>query len=70
MSHTITAAPDRAATLRSLPGRIFDALVRVGERLPMVRALDALNGQSDQDLARAGTTREAEIRRILGARFY
>ena len=46
--------------------RFWDAIVRLAENSPRMRALNALNAMSDEDLAARGTTRQAEILRIVG----
>jgi hypothetical protein len=42
----------------------------MAEVTPYARALDLLNATSDEDLRARGTSRAAEIRRILGSRLY
>jgi hypothetical protein len=55
-----------AAPLRALG----DFLIRMAEASPYARALDLLNGTSEEDLLAHGTTHEVEIRRILGSRYH
>ena len=56
-----------AGSLIAAPFAAFGRLlVRMAEASPRVREIERLNAQSDADLARRGTTRDAEIRRILG----
>ena len=57
----LAAAPFRA---------LGDLLVRMAEVTPYARALDLLNATSDEDLRARGTTRAAEIRRVLGPRLH
>lgn len=51
-----------AAPFRAL-GRLLIFLAVAG---PRMAAIERLNGESDAALAARGTTREAEVRRILG----
>lgn len=55
-----------AAPFRAL-GRFLVLLAEAGPRLA---ALDRLNRLSDEELAARGTTREAEVQRIMGFRSY
>ena len=49
------------------PLRIIGSwLIGMAEAMPQIKALNRLNALSDEDLARLGTTREAQVRRILG----
>ena len=67
----ITASRPLPLHLAAAPFRAFaDFLIRITEASPYARALDLLNGTSDEDLLAHGTTREAEIRRILGSRHH
>lgn len=67
----ITAARPSPLHLAAAPFRALgDLLVRMAEVTPYARALDLLNATSDEDLRARGTTRAAEIRRILGSRLY
>lgn len=43
------------------------ALFRWAENRPKMRALNALNEMSDEELARRGVTRHGEAMRIVGA---
>jgi hypothetical protein len=45
-------------------------LIAIGQASPLAKQIDGLNAISDDQLAAAGTTRNDEIRRIFGARFY
>lgn len=44
---------------------IFNALARMAERDPRVRAINALSATSDEQLAARGLTREQVIRKIF-----
>lgn len=46
--------------------RFWDTLIRLAENSPRIRALNALNAMSDEELAARGTTRQAEMLRIVG----
>ena len=52
------------------PLRAFGRLiVDVGERSPVMMALNQLQATSDEELRAGGLTRDTEMRRILGARY-
>jgi hypothetical protein len=61
LSLSILAAPFAAV------GRF---LVQLAEVSPKMRALEELNRKSDAELEARGLTRDAEMRRILGAAAY
>ena len=64
---TINASHPSGLHLAAAPIRALgDLLVRMAEVTRYARALDLLNTTSDEDLRARETTRDAEIRRILG----
>ena len=72
MAYT-TATPTRSSVL-SLLARPFTAiwstLIAIAEAGPKMREINALNDTTDAQLAARGTTRLAEVQRILGNRMY
>lgn len=54
------------ATAPGIWSRIWDALIRLAESSPRIRALNALNATSDEELAARGMTRHEAIKRIVG----
>lgn len=71
---TTLADTPRAPTLLARLAAPFRALgwflMQLAEAGPRMEALKRLNETSDETLAAHGTTREAQIRRILGPRAY
>ncbi|MCB6177600.1 hypothetical protein LHP98_05575 [Rhodobacter sp. Har01] len=49
---------------------LWNRLVALSESRPQAQALLRLGGLSDEDLASRGLTREGEVHRVMGARFY
>lgn len=73
MAYVSTQGSARTAAPRSLSDRLGGALMAVVDALewfatigPRAHAMAALGRTSDDDLARRGTTRAAELDRILG----
>ena len=64
LSHRSTFSDRLAAAFRA----VGDFLVLLAEAGPRSEALRRLTRLTDEDLAARGTTRDAEIRRILGVR--
>ncbi len=66
---TSTTASTRPGLLARVGNSILDALVFLAEMGPRSEALRRLSTLSNDELARRGTTREAEVRRIMGPSF-
>jgi hypothetical protein len=65
---TLTLSP--ILNLRQIVARIGDGLMRLADQGPLASEVRRLSAMTDADLARAGTTRRAEVERIFGARMY
>jgi hypothetical protein len=74
VEQTIRISPPKyyiaALEAAAAPFRAFDRLVvTLGERSPMMLALNQLQATSDDALRSRGLTRDAELHRILGVRY-
>ena len=49
---------------------LWTRLVAIAESRPGSQDIRALSAMTDEELAARGTTRQNEMRRILGARYY
>jgi hypothetical protein len=63
---TLQTATPRPTALAALVRAVGWFLAQLAVAGPRVDAIERLSRLSDAELARRGTTREAEIRRILG----
>lgn len=64
--HGSRISAPRLSTLLAPFAALGHFLVLLAESGPRMQALERLNRMTDADLAARGTTREGEVRRILG----
>lgn len=66
-----TDAPRSLSGIFLAPFRVIgNLMVAAAETGPIMKEVNKLNALTDADLAAKGLTREGEIRRIFGARYY
>lgn len=70
LTHPAGALRGIGHALTAAMAKLGHSLIAMAESGPQMAQIRKLNATSDADLAARGLTREGEIRRIFGPRFY